>query len=147
MNKPTLFVTIFIMGIITATINSANAQLADHVGLFESVLFIHCVGSVVSILYYLLLEKNKNQSLLNVIKTKPYKILGGFIGSAAVVSISFAVQNASVLVVSTALIAGQFILSFIIDWQGWFGFEKLDMSKRKLVSIMIMLAGVALISM
>lgn len=146
MNKTALYIIIFAMGIITATINSANGLLATKIGLFESVLVIHLIGLAVSCLYYLVLEKDKKASLLLVIKTKPYLVLGGFLGSFAVVSISYAVQSIGVFLVSTALIGGQFIFSFIIDMNGWFGFEKLTMNKQKIASIILMLLGMGLLT-
>jgi len=147
MNKPLLLYTvIFIMGIITASINAANGLLAESVGLLESVIVVHAIGLCVSLLYFLLLEKNKKQSLLEVIKSKPYLILGGFIGSFAVVSISLTVVKIGVFLVSTALVAGQFLSSFFIDSFGLFGFEKVQLSKQKIVSIVLMLIGVTLLT-
>lgn len=147
MNKKTLYILILIMGLITATINSANGILADKVGLFESVLVVHIIGTIVSIIYYILFEKNKDHSVLKLALKKPHLILGGFIGSFAVVSISYSVQNISVLIVSTALIAGQFIFSFFIDINGWFGFEKVTLTKRKILSLALMLGGVFLLAL
>lgn len=146
MNKVMLYTVIFIMGIITATINSANAVLASKVGLLESVVVVHVIGLIMSSIYFLLLEKNKKQSLIQVVITKPYLVLGGFIGSIAVVSISYSVQYIGVFLVSTALVAGQFILSFIIDVNGLFGFEKVPLTKKKLLSISIMIVGIILLS-
>ena len=146
MNKFALYALIFVMGIITANINAANGIFATKVGLLESVLVIHLIGLTMSSIYFLFLEKNKKRSALALLKTKPYLLLGGFIGSFAVVSISFAVQNIGVLLVSTALIAGQFIFSFVIDMNGWFGFDKLELTKSKVASIIIMIGGVALLS-
>lgn len=148
MNKTNkLYFLIFIMGIFTASINSANGLLAGKVGLFESVIVVHIIGLCMSTLYFITLEKDKRRSILTVIKTKPYLILGGFIGSFAVVSISYSVQIIGVFLVSTALVAGQFICSFFIDINGWFGFEKVPLTKRKLVSITLMMVGVMLLTL
>lgn len=146
MSKAILYIVIFIMGIITATINSANSILAGKIGLLESVVIVHAIGLVMSFIYFLVLEKEKRRSLLQVIITKPYLLLGGFIGSFAVVSISYSVPIIGVFLVSTALVAGQFILSFIIDVNGLFGFEKVPLTRRKLLSITIMLIGITLLS-
>lgn len=146
MNKISLYLLIFVMGIITANINAANGILADKIGLLESVLIIHLIGLCMSTLYFLLLEKDKKRSALALIKSKPYLLLGGLIGSFAVVSISYSVQNIGVLLVSTALIAGQFIFSFIVDMKGWFGFEKVQLTKSKLASIILMIVGVTLLT-
>ena len=148
MNKTAfkLYTIIFIMGIFSAMINSANGILADRLGLLESVAIVHTIGFVMSILYFIILEKDKKRSVLKIIKTKPYLLLGGFIGSFAVVSISFSVQHIGVFLVSTALIAGQFICSFIIDTNGLFGFDKVPLTKQKLSSILIMLVGITLLS-
>ncbi|MCH4887635.1 DMT family transporter [Acidaminobacter sp. JC074] len=147
MNKSLLYIIIFVMGFITATINSVNSILADKIGLFESVLVVHLIGLTTSVIYYLILEKDKKKSLLKVIKEKPHLVLGGLIGSVAVVSISYSVQQIGVFLVSTALVAGQFVFSFIIDLKGWFGFEKVQMNKQKILSIVLMLIGVTLLTL
>lgn len=147
MNKKILFPLIVFMGILTASINGANGILANQVGLLESVLLIHFIGSIFSILYYIFLEKNKKKDIVALFKTKPYLFLGGFIGAFAVVSISFAVQNIGVFLVSTALIAGQFILSFVIDLKGWFGFDKLPITKEKIMAILLMCFGLVLLTL
>lgn len=144
MNK--LYIVIFIMGIMTASINAANGLLADHIGLLESVLIIHGIGLIISTIYFVFLNKNR-MPLLPVLKSKPYLFIGGFIGSFAVVSISFSVQNIGVFLVSTALVAGQFLFSFFIDANGWFGFDKVPITKKKLLSITLMIVGVGLISL
>lgn len=141
-----LYSIIFVMGAIGALINSANGILANKLGLLESVVIVHTIGLLMSLFYFVTLEKNKKKSILKVVKTKPYLLLGGFLGSFAVVSISFSVQHIGVFLVSTALVAGQFICSFIIDVNGLFGFEKIPLTKRKLSSIFIMLVGITLLS-
>lgn len=146
MNKGILYVVIFVMGIITANINAANGIFADKIGLFESVLIIHLIGLFMSTLYYLFLEKDKKKSVLAMARKKPILLFGGLIGSFAVVSISFSVQQIGVFLVSTALVAGQFICSFIIDTKGWFGFEKVPLTRRKIASIIIMIVGVILLT-
>jgi transporter family-2 protein len=133
------------MGIITAAINGANGLLADQIGLFQSVVIIHVIGTVISILYYLLLDKKDSGKVINLLLRKPLLFTGGAIGAFAVVSISFAVQNIGVFLVSTALIVGQFIFSFVIDLKGWFGFEKLPLTKEKISALALMAAGVFLL--
>jgi transporter family-2 protein len=135
------------MGMITATINAANGILAGKIGLLESVVVVHTIGLLMSIFYYIVLEKDKSKSYLNVLRNKPYLALGGFIGSFAVVSISYAVQSIGVFIVSTALVVGQFVMSFIIDSQGLFGFRKQPLTKKKLLSITIMIVGVIFLSL
>lgn len=147
MSKSSLYIIIFIMGIITAAINSANGILADKVGLFESVLVVHLIGLTMSTVYFIFLEKDKKRSAISLFKRKPQLFLGGLIGSVAVVSISYSVQEIGVFLVSTALIAGQFVFSFIIDMNGWFGFEKVTMTQQKIASIVLMLLGVTLLTL
>ena len=149
MNKELIkiYTMVLILGIFSALINSANGILARHLGLLESVLLIHLIGLIMSTIYYVFLDKNKKKSLFSTIKKKPYLILGGFVGYFAVVSISFSVQYIGIFLVSTALVAGQFICSFFIDINGLFGFEKIPLSKRKILSITVMLIGIILLSL
>lgn len=148
MNKELIriYIMVLILGIFSALINSANGILAGHLGLLESVLIVHIIGLFMSTIYYIFLDKNKKKSLLAIAKKKPYLMLGGFVGYFAVVSISFSVQHIGVFLVSTALVAGQFICSFFIDVNGLFGFEKIPLSKRKILSITVMLIGITLLS-
>lgn len=140
-----LYIIIFIMGVITAAINGANGLLADQIGLFQSVVIIHMIGTLISVIYYLLLDKKNNGKVFSLLMKKPLLFTGGAIGAFAVVSISFAVQNIGVFLVSTALIVGQFIFSFIIDLKGWFGFEKLPITKEKIAALLMMASGVFLL--
>lgn len=104
-----LYLIIFVMGIMTAAINGANGILADEIGLFQSVVIIHMIGTLISILYYLLLDQKNSGKVFSLLVKRPLLFTGGAIGAFAVVSISFAVQNIGVFLVSTALIVGQFI--------------------------------------
>lgn len=141
-----LYIVIFVMGLLTAIINAANGSLAGHIGLLESTLWVHAIGLVTSFIYLLLMNRNK-QSVIKTAKAKPYLIFGGFIGSIAVVSISFALQTLGIFLVSTALIAGQFLFSFIVDTYGWFGFKKIPLTKKKALSLSLMIVGLVLISL
>lgn len=140
-----LYFTIFFMGTITASLNLANGFLAKHIGLLESVVVIHIVGLTTSIIYYLILERNKSEHTLGIIKTKPYLCIGGFLGSMAVVSVSFTILKIGALLLSTSLIAGQFVFSFVIDAKGLFGFAKVPLTKKKVASIALMLVGITLL--
>ncbi len=146
MNKFVLYAFVLLLGILSALINSANGLLASNIGLLESIFIVHLIALIASIIYYVLLEKNKSRSIIKIIRTKPYLILGGFIGSFVVLVISYSVQHIGVLLVSTALVVGQFLLSFIIDTKGLFGFTKVPLTRRKIFSIVIMLIGVAFLS-
>lgn len=141
MNKK-LYLIILIMGVFTATINGANAQLASHIGLLRSVLYIHLIGLTTSIVYFKIFNKNKAVSIKSILQKKPILLMGGFIGSFAVVLISFQVQQIGIFLVSTGIVAGQFIASFFIDHLGLFGFEKVQIGKRQLTAMALMTSGV-----
>ncbi|MBN2794207.1 MAG: DMT family transporter [Clostridia bacterium] len=141
MNKK-LYLIILVMGVFTATINGANAQLANHLGLLPSVLMIHLIGLSTSLLYFRWFNKGKYVSVRTILKKQPYLLLGGFIGSFAVVLISYQVQQVGVFLVSTGIIAGQFLASFFIDHFGWFGFEKVKMGKQQFIAMAMMSSGV-----
>jgi len=146
MSKNKLYLIIFVMGCMGAVMNSANGYLSAEIGLVQSSLFVHSAGLVVSFLLYKILDKRGNDHIMSLIKAKPYLFLGGVLGAFAVVTVSVGIIEIGVFSTSMALIAGQFISALIIDYFGWFGFEKVEFNKYKVTSIGLMIIGVVLLS-
>ena len=45
------------------------------------------------------------------------------------------------------MIAGQFLISFLIDIKGWFGFDKVKITLNKKIAVVFMCFGIILIIM
>jgi len=145
--KVGLYLIIFVMGGMSAVMNSSNGFLSGYIGLIESVLFVHLVGLVMATILFITLGKKERNSIIEVFKRKPYIFLGGVIGSVAVISVSYGIQNIGVFLVSMGLITGQFFSSLIIDFNGLFGFKKVRITKAKVASVVVMALGVIMISL
>lgn len=145
-NKINLWAVIFAMGIMTTVMNYFNSLLAPGTGFFLSAVIVHAIGLIPSFIFFFIYEKRRTYAIKTVFKSNPLLFTGGFIGVAAVILSSYCINNAGVFLTTMATLAGQLIFSFIIDTYGLFNFKKVRMTKRKVLSMIILLIGIILIS-
>lgn len=141
-----LLILIFCMGFMLTYQNVINGRLALGVGIIESSFMIHVIGMIPSAILFYLYDRKKTHRWKTVIKEKPYAYCGGIIGVIMVSLISILVMKIGAFLTGITLIAGQFILSYIIDTNGLFGFEKIQVTMKKKISLFILLFGVAIMS-
>lgn len=128
-------------GVLIALMVSSNGLLALYIGNEQSLIVIHFVGLLGTIVL-LLGSRTRLQSLCNL---PSYLFIAGVLGIFNVLfnNISFSALGAT-LTLSLNLI-GQLIASMVIDHFGLFGFVINKINKTKLVGITIM--GFGIISM
>lgn len=149
MNKKCLniFPMLIIMGIMTTLMNFLNSVLATETGLYYSGLIIHIVGLFISFILFIMFEKKEYKSWSSILKENPIIFLGGVIGAAAVLLVSYCINNIGMFATTVTLIAGQFLISFLIDSKGWFGFDKVKITLNKKIAVVFMCFGIILIIM
>ena len=149
MNKKCLniFPMLIIMGIMTTLMNFLNSVLATETGLYYSGLIIHIVGLFISFILFIMFEKKEYKSWSSILKENPIIFLGGVIGAAAVLLVSYCINNIGMFATTVTMIAGQFLISFLIDSKGWFGFDKVKITLNKKIAVVFMCFGIILIIM
>lgn len=145
-NKMNLWIILFAMGIMTTLMSYFNSILSIGSGLFLSSVIIHGVGIIPSFILFIIYERKKVLSIKTTLVNKPLLFIGGFIGIAAVILCSYCINNVGVFITTMAILSGQLIFSLIIDTFGLFNFKKVKITKRKAVSMAILLIGIILIS-
>ena len=71
--------------------------------------------------------------------------LGGFFGAVFVVATLVASPRIGVTVTFVAAIAGQIILSSLVDRFGWFGVTPIDLSWQRVVALILILTSLVLL--
>lgn len=145
--KLKLYTIVFVMGIATTVMNFTNSILASFVGLLISSIIVHAIGLIPSTIFFLTYERDGLKGWKSIFKRNPMIFMGGVVGAYCVILISYCIGKTGVFFTTLGLLAGQFIMSFIIDINGWFGFPKMKPGPLKLLSLFIMIAGIILISM
>lgn len=142
-----IFPILILMGIMTTLMNFLNSVLATEAGLYYSGLIIHIVGLFISFTLFIMFEKKEYKSWSSIFKENPIIFLGGAIGAAAVLLVSYCINNIGMFATTVTMIAGQFLISFLIDSKGLFDFDKVKITLNKKIAVVFMCFGIILIIM
>jgi bacterial/archaeal transporter family-2 protein len=71
--------------------------------------------------------------------------LGGFVGALYVYGSIVTAPRLGAVTLVAAIIAGQLLASVVIDQYGWVGFEEHPVTPGRLVGLVLLAAGVALV--
>jgi len=131
--------TISIQGVI----NSTGASI---IGLPAMLAFLSFVQAVPS-LTYILIKKPAYGVAGSFIRGWKWFLMSGLFAAATVILMTLSITKIGTLTAFVLVILGQIISSAIADHFGLFGIERKPINKMKLISMMIIFAGVALLVM
>ncbi|MCL2717412.1 MAG: DMT family transporter [Lachnospiraceae bacterium] len=125
-------------GVLVAIMIVFNGDLAAHYGLHTSTIIIHVAGLAV-LLAVLLIKRIK----IKLVKIPWYFYIGGAIGIFTVVFTNYAFAHITVSEIMALGLLGQGIAGLLIDQTGWLGLPKHPFKARKIVGLLLILAGIA----
>ncbi len=133
-------------GCLSASITGAYAQLSSIVGNpVQATTVAFFVATMALLLFCTCLGKTQ---LVGKAFSRDYPWwmwTGGLCGAIIVFSNAWLVPKVGVGVFSMALLVGQLTLSMLMEHRGWLGAPRKSITWQKIVGILLMLAGVALI--
>ena len=129
-------------GCIVALQPPINAALSRTVGLLESGLISFAIGAVFLAVPVLLMGRG---NVFRVIETPAWQWAGGVLGAFMVVSTTLAAPRIGVLATLVAMIFGNLVMAAIIDHNGWFGLNTIPFDWRRMLGLVLVLAGIALV--
>ena len=133
-------------GCLSASITGAYAQLSSIVGNpVQTTTVAFFVATMALLLFCTCLGKTQ---LVGKAFSRDYPWwmwTGGLCGAIIVFSNAWLVPKVGVGVFSMALLVGQLALSMLMEHRGWLGAPRKSITWQKIVGILLMLAGVALI--
>ena len=135
-----------VSGCLSASITGAYAQLSSIVGNpVQATTVAFFVATMALLLFCTCLGKTQ---LVGKAFSRDYPWwmwTGGLCGAIIVFSNAWLVPKVGVGVFSMALLVGQLALSMLMEHRGWLGAPRKSITWQKIVGILLMLAGVALI--
>lgn len=137
----TYIALVFLAGCMAALQPPINAALGRTVGVLESGLISFAGGTAA--LALLVLWRGRG-SLARVADTPAWQWVGGLLGACMVVSAIVAVPRVGATVTLLGMILGNLVMAALIDHYGWFGLEPLPLDRRRLLGLLLVLAGAAL---
>lgn len=129
-------------GMAVALQPSINARLAQKTGAYESSMISFAVGTIAMLAVVLVTGKG---SLRGVMAAEWWELTGGILGAFFVTLTIIAVPRLGTTAVMAAIIAGQLATGAFLDHIGAFGLRQLPFSPLRLLGMVLLAAGAALI--
>ena len=140
------YISVFFAGVCATITNLAIAYTAGEVNLWNA-LFYYCLISTIITFLIFYFAKKKKEGKFEYPKTfKATYMVAGIAAALVPVGITIGINFFGTFIASLAVMAGQFILSFFIDKNGWFSFPKKEISMKQLVYMICIIVGVILVS-
>ena len=135
-----LIILIGLAGGIAVGLQSPMASvLTQRLGIFESVFIVHVGGAILALLPILFYSGGKLAQWRSV----PWYTLGaGVFGLVVIGAISYMIPRIGVAGAITTIVAGQLLVSVILDQFGWLGTMIRPMDPTRAIGLAVVLVGV-----
>ncbi|MFO8098639.1 MAG: DMT family transporter [Salinibacter sp.] len=130
-------------GLLLSVIVRVNATLGEQVGEVEATFLVHLVGTLFAVLIVL---PRLGSSFWGRLRERPWREWTGGLLSVAMVWVA----NVAVPALGTALavslfVAGDLFFSSVVDQSGRWGLVRVRLSPRRIIGLLLALAGVLLV--
>lgn len=142
MNNFMLLVLMFCGGIAIAVQPSLNGRLAQKIGVIESSCISFAVGTLVLLGGALLAGKGSFKGLA---LASWWELTGGVLGAFFVTMTIIAVPRIGTTSAMAAVIGAQLTTGMLLDHFGLFGFRTVQLDGKRLLGVLLLMAGTALI--
>ncbi len=135
-----LIVLVGLTGGIAVGLQSPLASmLSQRLGMLESVFIVHLGGAIFSLLPLLILGGGR----LREWRSAPWYALGaGIFGLVVIVAISYTIPRVGVAAAITAVVAGQILVSAVLDHFGLLGAVVRPLDAPRLFGLAVVMLGV-----
>ena len=134
---------VLIAGMLQSAMMAFNGLLSDTIGLFGVRLVVHASGGLLLVFYIMLFVRKRI-----TLRGMPwYLYSAGFFGVLLVSVSSWCVGVLGAAVTTCLSVAGQLVISAVIDHYGMFHVPKVPFSARRIPCFMLILAGILLLNL
>ena len=135
-----LIILIGLAGGVAVGLQSPMASMiTQRLGIFESVFIVHMGGAIIALLPLLFYSGGK----LSQWRSLPwYALCAGIFGLVVISAISYMIPKVGVAAAITTIVAGQLLVSIVLDHFGLLGASVRTLDLTRIVGIVIVLAGV-----
>jgi transporter family-2 protein len=121
-----------------------NSRLGKHVGSFEAATFSFLVGTVALVLI-LLVARGGTGGFGQIGRVPWWGLVGGLLGAVYVTVALIAVRTLGATGLTAAVIAGQLVISVVIDRFGLLGIARQPVGFSRVLGLLLLVAGVVLV--
>ena len=120
----------------------ANSQISSGIGTWQAATITQFTGFFVAFLILLFVRDKK---LHEIKKVKPLYLTSGAFGAFVIFCNVTAIHRNGVTLTISSLLIAQLCLTYIIDYKGWFGVDKLNINSLQFIGIGMMIVGVIIL--
>ena len=117
-----------------------NTDVTKHTSLWVSAAFVQFTALLVCLAAWLLYDRTSFQSLWEI--QDKYVLLGGAIGALITATVIRSMNALGPAKAAMLIVIAQLAVAWLIELLGLFGVEKQEFSMRKLLGLLIAVAGV-----
>lgn len=115
------------------------SMISQRLGIFESVFIVHIGGALIALLPLLFASGGK----LAQWKELPwYTLIAGCFGLVVIGAVSYMIPRVGVAAAIIAVVAGQLLVSTVLDHFGWLGATGRPMDPTRALGLLVVLVGV-----
>ena len=115
------------------------SMISQRLGIFESVFIVHVGGAVIALLPLLFTSGGK----LTQWRALPwYTLVAGGFGLVVIGAISYMIPRVGVAAAIISVVAGQLLVSTVLDHFGWLGAMGRPMDPTRALGLLVVLVGV-----
>ena len=135
-----LIILIGLAGGVAVGLQSPMASMiTQRLGIFESVFIVHMGGAIIALLPIQFYSGGK----LSQWRSLPwYVLLAGIFGLVVISAISYMIPKVGVAASITTIVAGQLLVSILLDQFGLLGASVRPLDLTRIIGILVVLAGV-----
>jgi transporter family-2 protein len=135
-----LIIAIGLIGGIAVGLQSPMASMiTQRLGIFESIFIIHIGGAIIALIPLLVYSGGK----LTEWRSIPWYVLGaGVFGLVVIGAISYMIPRVGVAAAITTIVAGQLLVSTVLDHFGLLGAVERSMDPTRAFGLAVVLVGV-----
>lgn len=137
-----ILIPVILVGLLSGVAVGVQSPLASMItqrlGMLESIFIIHIGGAIVALIPLLFLKGGN----LGSWRSLPwYLLLAGSMGLIVVGGVSFLIPRIGVAAAITLIIAGQLVLSAVLDHYGYLGVHVRHMDLQRILGLIIVFVG------
>lgn len=133
------------IGVLIAIQPASNNMLSKHTGALVAALA--SLGTATIIIALILAASGDVGRLGDLSAFRPVHLLGGIAGAAVVGGSIALIRPLGATALTAGLLTTQLAMSAVMDWNGWFGVEKLPVSATAIAGIGLLAAGTLLVTL
>ncbi|QQK76814.1 DMT family transporter [Salicibibacter cibarius] len=142
MKRMLVFIVAFISGVSLTLEGSIGGALGQNIGELEASTYVFAVAFLILSPFVLTLRRT---NLSTMLKLPKWELTGGLFGAAFLVLLFFSVAQLGIGIAMAAVIIGQFVISIIIDHNGWLGASRIRFNTNRFIAIVLLTISLFLI--